>query len=183
MQELLNNTKKELESTLARLVADISVIHSARANPALVENILVPAYGNKMPLRELASFSVPDARTIIVQPWDVSMLPEIQNAFVSSNFGFGVTVDEKFVRLTLPQLSEERRDEILKILGRKVEDTRIGVRRVRDHAMKSLEDMEKSKVISQDMKFRTRDGVQKLIDDFNKKILAAEEKKAQEISG
>jgi len=183
MQELLNNTKKELESVLARLVSDISVIHSARATPALVENIMVPAYGNKMPLRELASLSTPDARTIIVQPWDTSVLSEIQNAFTSSNFGFGVAVDEKFIRLTMPQLSEERRGEILKVLGRIVEDSRISVRRVRDHAMKATEEMAKSKLISEDMKFRTRDGVQKLVDEFNKKILATEEKKAQEITG
>ncbi len=183
MQELLNNTKKELESMLARLVADISVIHSARATPALVENILVSVYGNRMPLRELASLAAPDARTIVIQPWDLSILLEIQNALVTSNPGFGVTVDEKFVRLTLPQLSEERRHEILKILGRKVEDTRVSVRRVRDHAMKSIEDMERSKLISEDMKFRTRDGVQKIVDEFNKKILAAEDKKAQEIKG
>lgn len=183
MQELQNNIKKELEAVLSRVTAEIAVLHSTRATPALVENIPVAAYGGKMPLKQVASLSVPDARTIIVQPWDTSLMPEIQKAIQASNLGMGSAVDEKFIRLNMPQLSEERRREVIKILGKKIEEGRISIRKVRDHAIKALEEQEKKKEISEDEKFRSKDTIQKIIDEFNKRASDLEEKKTREIEG
>src|SRR3989344_7563041 len=106
MQEYQSNLKRDLDAIFLRLSEDLIAMHSARATPAIVENIKVPAYGSTLPLKELASLSAPDARTIVVQPWDSSVLLEIQNALASTHSGFGIAVDEKFIRLTLPQMSE-----------------------------------------------------------------------------
>ena len=181
MQEYQNNLKKELDSVFARLAEDLATMHSARATPALVENIKVPAYGGTLPLKELASLSAPDARTIVVQPWDASVLPEIQNPLSQSHSGFGISVDEKFIRLTLPQMSEERRREVLKVLGKRVEEARIAIRHMRDRFMKSIEDAERKKEISEDDKFRTKQALQKTVDEYNKKIQDLESKKENEI--
>lgn len=181
MSDLQNNLKKELDAHVARLSSDMSLFHASRATPALVENILVAAYGQKMPLKELASLATPDARTILVQPWDLSIIAEIQNAIATSNLGMGTAVDEKFIRLTMPQLSEERRKETIKLVGKRVEEARISVRHVRDSAMKSIEEAEKRKEISEDEKFRQREAVQKIIDQCNKNILDLEAKKVRDI--
>jgi len=177
----LGSIKKDLDSLFVRLSSDVSLLHSQRATPALIENILVPAYGQKMPLKELASLTTPDARTIIVQPWDASVLGEIQNAIFASQAGFGMSVEEKFIRLTMPQLSDERRKEVIRQLGKRVEESRISVRRVRDVAMKSIEESEKKKEISEDQKFRDKESIQKVIDEYNKKILDLESRKIKDI--
>lgn len=183
MQDLPNKVKKELELLFAHVTKEVSLLHVSRATPALVEHLSVAAYGGKMPLVQVASIATPDARTILVQPWDTALIPEIQKAVQNSNLGMGLSVDEKFVRLTMPQLSEERRREITKVLGRKIEEARINARKVRDSAMKELEGAEKAKSISQDEKFRLKDGVQKVIDEYNENVHNLEEKKEREISG
>ncbi|MDA1334666.1 MAG: ribosome-recycling factor [bacterium] len=181
MSDFQNNTKKDLEPILDHLNQEISVLHSSRATPALVENIQVDAYGSKLPIKEVASLATPDARTIVVQPWDPTMLGPLQTAIELSKLGMGMSVDEKFIRLTMPQLSEERRRETIKVLGKKVEESRIAVRRIRDKVVKSIEDAEKSKEISEDVKSREKDAVQKIINECNKKIAGIEEHKAKEI--
>lgn len=183
MQDFHNSARRDLEAILGKFMADISVLHSSRATPALVENITVSAYGQKLPLKELASLSAPDARTIVVQPWDLSILAEIQKAIVDSHLGMGSATDEKFIRLTMPQLSQERRREIIKVLGGKTEEARISMRRIRDHVLKSLEDAQRKKEISEDEKFRSKEAVQKLIDEYNARVLEGEAKKVREIEG
>jgi ribosome recycling factor len=176
-----NDIKNELEGIVARLSREIALLHSSRATPALVENILVSVYGQKMPINQVASLSAPDARTIIVQPWDTSILNEIQKAIELSHLGMGSSVDEKFIRLTMPQLSQERRKEILKVLGKTVEEARISVRRARDHHSKIIEEAEKNKEMSKDEKFRRKEALQKTVDEFNARIAALEAQKSQEI--
>ncbi len=183
MQEFVSNTKKDFENILAHLAREISTLHVSRATPALVEGIIINVYGQKMPLNQVASLSAPDARTIIVQPWDASILAEIQKGITESHISFSSSVEEKFVRLTMPQLSEERRREIIKHLGKKVEEARISIRRVRDQVQKSIEESERAKEISEDQKFRSKDSLQKLVDEYNKKIADIESKKINEIEG
>ena len=183
MQELYNKVKQELESVLGHVTGEVSMLHSTRATPALVEHILVTASNSKMPLNQVASLSTPDAKTILVQPWDLALLPEIQKAIVASSLGMGSAVDEKFIRLTMPQLSEERRREVIKVLGKKIEEARVTIRKVRDHAVERLEEREKNELISQDEKFRGKDAVQKIIDEFNGRAADLEEKKIKEIEG
>jgi len=182
MQDLQNKVKKELESIVHRLTAEVALLHSGRATPALVEHVQVQAYGGKMPLREIASLSAPDAKTILVQPWDVSLLGDIQKALETAHRGLGMVVQETHVRLTLPMLSEERRKEILKLLGKKTEEARIAVRRVRDQAGKTLEETERNKEISEDQKFRAKETLQKIIDEYNTRIADIEQKKNADIS-
>ncbi len=182
MQDYQNNIKRELDLLAQRLSEDVASMHASRATPALVENVRVPAYGSTLPLKELASISAADARTLIVQPWDSGALAEIQNALAQSHSGFGVTADEKFIRVTIPQLSEERRREIIRALGKRVEEARIAVRSARDRAMKSLEEAERAKEISEDVKFRTKQAIQKIVDEYNKKSEDLQAKKEAEIA-
>ena len=183
MPDLPNKIKKEFDSIVAFLAREIAFLHASRATPALVENIEVLAYGQKMPLKQLASLSVSDARTLLVQPWDSGTLQEIQKAILNSNLGMGVSVEEKYIRLSLPQLSEERRKETIKVLGKKVEEARISMRRVRDREIKLLEEAERKKEISEDQKFREKNIIQELVDEYNAKILELEKKKTEEIVG
>ncbi len=183
MQDFRDNTKKELVGITGRLAGEIALLHSSRATPALVEHITVSAYGQKLPLNQVASLSTPDARTILVQPWDSSILAEIQKAIEASSVSLGVVPDEKFIRLTMPQLSEERRGEIVKALGKKIEEARISVRKVRDRVSKSFEEAFRAKEISEDEKFRSKEALQKIIDECIGAIRAMEEKKSKEILG
>lgn len=181
MQDFQSSAKKDLEQITTRCAGDIMLLHSARATPALVEDIFVIAYNQKMPLKQVASLSTPDARTIMVQPWDAGLLPDIRKAIESSSLGMGIVPDEKGIRLTLPQLSEERRLEILKALGKKVEEVRIAIRRVRDHALKTIEEAFRANEISEDQKFRFKNELQKLIDMYVNRINDMEAKKSEEI--
>ena len=183
MPDFRTEIKKELEGITARLAADVALIHSARATPALVENLQVEIYGQKMPLNQVASLSAPDARTIIVQPWDPTALSHIRKAIENSSLGMGIIPDEKFLRLVLPQLSTERRAEILKTIGKKVEETRISIRRVRDHASKAIEGSFRAKELSEDEKFRRKESLQKTIDETIGVVGALEERKTKEIEG
>lgn len=164
-----------------RLAEELAVLHTSRATPALVEDVPVEAYGQRMPIKSIASLSTPDARTIVVQPWDAHMLKDIQKAIEAAHLGLSSSVDEKSVRLVMPQMSEERRREILKVLGKKVEEARIAVRRIRDSAHKTIDDMEKKKEISEDQKFRSKDALQKIVDENNKKIQDLETQKSRDI--
>ncbi len=181
MQELQNNLKHELEAVLGHATSLVAALHSSRATPALVEDIFVMAYDSKMPLKQVASLSTPDARTIVVQPWDTALLGDIQRAIAGAGLGMSSTAEEKCVRLTMPQLSEERRHEAIKTLGKIIEESRVTMRRARDRAMKTLEEKERGKEISEDEKFRTKDAVQKIIDGYMGKLSELESKKTEEI--
>jgi ribosome recycling factor len=183
MQDYQNDTKKELESVVAHLKKELTLIHATRANPVLVEDIAVSVYGQKMKIKELASLSTPDAKTLVIQPWDTGVIQELQKAIQNSNLGMSMAVEEKYIRLTMPQLSEERRHEVLKVLRKKIEEARISVRRVRDAKVKAIEEAERTKSISEDEKFRSKEKIQKLVDEVNLTIKDSENKKATEIGG
>lgn len=183
MQDFRTEAKKELDSIVVRLTADITLLHASRATPALVEDLSVQVYGQRMPLKQVASLSTPDARTIIVQPWDAGVLPEIRKAIESSHLGMSIVPDEKFLRLIMPQLSSERRAEILKVLGKRMEESRIAMRRIRDHAIKTIEEAFRAKEMSEDEKFRQKDALQKVIDAASSTMSDLEKRKVKEIEG
>lgn len=183
MQDFRTEAKKELDNIIVRLTADTSVLHASRATPALVEDLSLQVYGQRMPLNQVASLSTPDARTIIVQPWDASTLPEIRKAIENSHLGMSIVPNEKFLRLIMPQLSSERRAEILKVLGKKIEESRIAMRRMRDRSIKTIEEAFRAKEMSEDEKFRQKDALQKIIDAAGSAIRTLEERKIKEIEG
>lgn len=167
MSELL---KPKLNNILEHLKNESASLRTGRASPALVEDLEVEYYGAKTPLKALASIASPEPRQIVIQPWDKNVLGPIQKAIQSSPLGINPIAGKDMIRLVIPSLTEERRKELIKLLGRHLEDARIQVRREREDALKEIDRKEKAKEISEDEKFRKKDEIQKMVDEANKKI-------------
>lgn len=181
MEDIYTRVTKELAGILAWLQGEVATLRTGRATPALVENIEVDYYGVKTPLKHVASLSVPDARTITIQPWDKAALEPIQKALEASSVNLVPIADKDTIRLALPALTEERRRELLKLLGTKTEEARVRSRKVRDEAWRAAQERERSKQIREDEKFRAKDELQKRMDEFNKKLEEMKGRKEKEI--
>ncbi len=173
--------KVKLVKTVERLRSEIASLRTGRASSALVENIEVDYYGTKTPLKALAAISVPGPKELLIQPWYKASLQPIEKAIRESELGLSPAVDKDLIRLTVPPLTEERRKELLKVLGRHVEDARIHVRREREETLKETDRKEKAKEISEDEKFRQKNEIQKAVDEANKKIEEVSATKEKEI--
>lgn len=157
-------------------------IRTGRATPALLDRVQVEAYGSKLPINQLATLGIEDARTLRIVPFDVSQGKEIERAIVASNLGVSVGVDDRGLRVSFPELTSERREQLLKLVNQKLEDARVSVRKARDGAWDDIQAQAKRKEISEDDKFRYKDEMQKIIDDGNKLIEDSAAKKRAELS-
>ncbi|KKS37455.1 MAG: Ribosome-recycling factor [Parcubacteria group bacterium GW2011_GWA2_42_14] len=166
----MESLKEKLNKIIEHFKSEIAVLRTGRATPALVENLPVDYYGTKTPLKALASISTPDPRQILIQPWDKGALQPIEKAIQVSQLGLNPAVDGVYIRLNLPQLTEERRKDLIKLLGQKAEETKISVRKTREEALREVDEQEKKKEISEDEKFRKKSEAQKTVDEINKKI-------------
>ena len=160
----------KMKKAFDSVIREFSEVRTGRANPLLVEGIYVDYYGTPTLLKQLASISAPDAHLLVIQPWDLSVIPEIEKAILKSNLGITPSNDGKVVRLSVPQLSKERRQELAKVIHKKAEDGRISLRTIRRDAKELLEKLEKDKAISEDDKFRSIDELQKQIDKYTAKV-------------
>ncbi|MFY9462946.1 MAG: ribosome recycling factor [Candidatus Sungiibacteriota bacterium] len=175
----MNDLKQKMDSIFAHLREEMASLRTGRATSALVEHIEVDYYGVKTPLKALAAIAVPDARQIVIQPWDKNAVQPIERAIQASALGLAPITDHDAIRLTIPQLTEDRRRDLGKLLGKMIEDARIRMRRDRDNALKEIENKCKAKEIGEDERDRQKKGAQKIIDEANKKIedmTAAKEK-------
>ncbi|MCL0057147.1 ribosome recycling factor, partial [Dehalococcoidia bacterium] len=143
---------------------------TGRASPSLLEHIRVDYYGTPTPLNQLAGISAPEARMLIIQPWDRAIVPAIEKAIIKSDLGLNPSSDGNAIRLVIPQLSEERRKELVRVVRKKVEERRIAVRNVRREALEKLRAMEREKEISQDEEKRALNQLQALTDRFIEKV-------------
>ncbi|OHA05010.1 MAG: ribosome recycling factor [Candidatus Sungbacteria bacterium RIFCSPLOWO2_01_FULL_47_10] len=166
----METLKEKLNKVIDHLKSEIVSLRTGRASPALVEDLQVDYYGVKTPLKAVASISTPDPKQIVIQPWDKAALQPIEKAIQQSQLGLNPVVDGAQVRLMLPQLTEERRKDLIKILKQKMEEARISVRKTREEALREVDILEKKKEISEDEKFRKKQDVQKMVDETNKKI-------------
>lgn len=155
--------------------SDIASVRTGRATPALVEDLPVDAYGQKMTIKELASISTPEPRTVVIQPWDKGVLEAIGTAIQKSSVGLAPIVDGDLIRMTIPSLTEERRKEFIKLLKSKTEDARVKIRHAREEIHKKFADM------SKDEEFRAKEDLQKIVDEYNHKIEELEKKKEGEL--
>src|SRR3989338_3520363 len=171
----MDNEKIKFEWIVEHYKTDISSIRSGRATPAFVEDIVADAYGQKMKLKELASISVPEPRTIAIQPWDKGVLEAISKALQQSNLGMNPIADGDLIRLNMPALTEERRKEFIKLLKQKTEHAHIQIRKLREDIMRSFADL------SEDEIFRSKADLQKVVDDYNRKLEDLEKKKEGEL--
>lgn len=180
-KEFIDKIKPEFEKAYKFLEGEISKIRTSRASPALVEDIPVDAFGSKFTVKQLGAISTPQTNQIAIQPWDTSYIEPIQKAIANSGLGMSSAVDKNLIRLSLPLLTEEYRHQLTKTLGEKAEHCRQTLRRFREDAWNKIQDAQKAKQISEDDKFRGKDDLQKLIDEYNEKIKNLVEKKKQEL--
>ena len=173
--------EEELEKISNSFKIEISTISVGKATPLLVEDIIVNYYGNKTPLKQIATISIPDIRNIIIQPWDKKQLKEIEKAINTARLGLNAVNDGDKIRITIPQPTEEKRKETVKHLYSMLEKAKISVRAARENAMKKIKKMEKDKLISEDDRFSKQEEIQKVIDKYNKKLEEKAEKKKNEI--
>ena len=172
---------EKMQSPIEHLEKELAVIRTGKASSALVESVMVECYGQTMPIRELATIATPDARLITVQPWDKSIINNIEKGLLNANIGITPINDGEMIRLQLPQMSSERRDELVKTLNQKAEESRIGIRNIRKEYHNAIRDAEKSRAVSEDFAKRLSDVLQKFTDKFIKVIDEKQEKKTSEL--
>lgn len=180
-KEFIDKGKPELEKTFKFLEGELAKIRTSRASPALVEDIEVSAFGSKFTLKQLGAISTPQVNQIVIQPWDISYIEPIEKAIAQSGLGMSSAVDKNVIRLNLPMLTEEYRLALGKILNEKAEQARQVIRRQREDVWNKIQAAQKAKEISEDDKFRGKDELQKVVDDYNEKIKNLVEKKKQEL--
>lgn len=182
VKEIIHDTETKMKKTVEATQREFSVIRTGRASSALVDGMRVDYYGAPTPLKQLAAVSTPDARLIVIQPWDKTILAEIEKTVLKSDIGITPTNDGKVIRLSIPPLTTERKSELDKILKKIAEDGRVSIRTARHTAVETVRKSEKDKVITEDERFKAQDEIQKLTDKYIKEIdslLAAKEKEVQ----
>ncbi len=179
--EIINKRKDDLEKSIEHLKLEMGKIRTGRANPSMVEDLLVDYYGTKTPMKQIASINTPEPRLIVIQPWDKGALTAIEAAIRESDLNLNPNNDGILVRINIPMLTEERRKEMVKMLNQKAEEGRIAVRTIREEIWKEIQDAEKRGEISEDDKFRGKDKLQEIVDEYNKKIEEVRTKKEAEI--
>jgi ribosome recycling factor len=167
---VLSEVSVKMDRAVDAFKRDLTQLRTGRATPALVENIEVDYYGSLTPLKQIASISTPDARAIMIQPWDANALREIERSLMTSEMGFNPSNDGSTISVPIPQLTAERRQEMVKLLKGKIEDGKVSVRNVRRDGLESLRKLEKEKSISQDDGRRAQDQLQKTTDGHTKQI-------------
>jgi ribosome recycling factor len=183
IDRIYRESKKKMEAAIESIKHQFATMRTGRAHPGLVEAVRVDYYGTKTPIKQLANISTPDPRSIVIQPWDKSSMEFIEKAIMTSDVGITPVNDGKVIRLSMPQLTHERREELVKVIHRIAEEGRISVRNARHHAIDEAAKMEKDNKMTEDDKFTTKDKVQKLTDEYVKKIDTVLSEKEKEIEG
>src|SRR5258708_12427433 len=159
LEEILHETEEKMTKTEEVVQHEFSGVRTGKASPSLVENIVVEAYGSQMRIRELAGITTPEPRMLMIQPWDASTVHAIEKAIQKSNLGLNPAVDKKFIRIVLPELSQERRQEFIKIVKKMAEDGRVAIRHVRRYALRQLKNDAKAAVVTGDQVGEAGEGV------------------------
>jgi ribosome recycling factor len=181
VKEIIEKKRPEIEKTLEYFKEELSQIRTGRASSALVENLLVDYYGARSPIKQVATISIPEPRTIVISPWDKGSLIYIEKAIKESQLNLTPNNDGNVIRINLPALTEDRRKEFTKLLNQKAEEARIAVRKHREDAWEEIQAAEKSGKIGEDDKFTGKNKLQEVIDEYNAKIEEIRTKKEQEI--
>jgi ribosome recycling factor len=178
---VLKDLETRMQAAVDVLTREFAGVRTGRANAALLDGVRVEAYGVLTPINQVASTSVPDPRTIVIQPWDASQMKEIEKGILKSDLGLTPSNDGKVIRLTMPTLTEERRKQLAKTVGKFAEDARVAIRNVRREANDKLKALAKDKKISEDEERRGHDQIQKTTDRFTARVEELAKKKEQEV--
>ena len=181
LQELRNKTNERMQNAIDALKKEFIGIRTGRASTGLLDGIVVNYYGTMTPLQQLASLNIPESRQIAIQPWEQKIIPEIEKAIMKSDLGLTPMNDGKLIRINIPVLTEERRKQLVKIVKKRSEDSKIAVRNIRRDSNEELKKLEKEKHISEDDVKKEHDEVQKITDFYIKKVDELLEHKEKEI--
>ncbi len=182
--EVIEQLKAKMESSVEAFKRELTKIRTGRASLSLLDDVKVDAYGSTLPLNQVGTITIPESRQIVIQPWDPQMLPHIEKAIMASDLGLTPVNDGKVIRLNIPQLTEERRRELVKQVKKVAEEFRVAIRNVRREANDTFKKMKKDKEISEDEMFRLQEEAQKATDAFIKQIdeiAAGKEKEVMEV--
>jgi ribosome recycling factor len=180
-KDIIEMYTESMTSAVTHLEKEAMKLRTGRANPAVLEDLQVDCYGVDTPIKQIANISVPEARQLLVQPWDKSNLEAMEKSIVDADLGANISNDGIAVRLTFSPMTEENRKDLVKILGTKAEDARVGVRTAREDAWKEIQQLEKTSDITEDEKFAGKDALQEVVDEYNQKIETLRIKKEEEI--
>lgn len=181
MEKLYSKTKEKMEKCLTSLERDYSAIRAGRANPAVLDKVMVDYYGVPTPINQMAAISVPEARLLVVQPWDASTLKEIEKAINTADIGINPQNDGKVIRLAFPQLTQEHRKSLQKDISKRGEEAKVAIRNVRRDSMDDLKKMKKDNEITEDDQKNGEKKLQDITDDFIKQAEAITNKKEEEV--
>lgn len=166
IDEVYTEANTKMHSAVEALKKDLAAVRTGRANAGILEHVQIDYYGTIMPLNQIAGISIPEARLIVIQPWDKHALTAIEKAILKSNLGLTPSSDGNVIRLTIPQLTEDRRKELVKMVNARVEDCRIEIRNIRRETIETLRALEKERELSEDDRKRASDQIQKITDGF-----------------
>lgn len=181
LTEVYEDAGDRMEKCLEALKREFTKVRTGRASTSLLDGIRVDYYGTPTPLAQMATISTPEARLILIQPWDNQVIADIEKAILKSELGLNPMNDGKVLRIAIPPLTEERRKDLVKIVGKMAEDSRVAVRNVRRDSNDMIKDLKKEKEISEDDSFKGQDEIQKITTDFIKKVDDIFETKEKEI--
>ena len=176
-----DESSKRMDKSLVHLAEEFDAVRAGRANPKVLDRITVEYYGSETPLNGVATISSPDARTLVIQPWDTTLLKEIQKAILSSELGINPQNDGKVIRLIFPQLTEERRKELTKQVKKYAEDAKVAMRNIRRDGMDYVKKLKKDSAITEDEQKKAEKELQDMLDKFTKKVDEATAAKEKEL--
>lgn len=183
MQYNFSNLKTELKKIEEFLSKEYNQLNVGRASPMVLDGVSVESYGSYMPIKNVASVSIEDPKTLRIAPWDKGQLKDIERAIMASNLGLSVATDESGIRVIFPQLTTETRQTLVKVLKEKMEEARISVRREREKVWEDVQEKEKEGKMTEDERFGAKDALQKIVDETNINLEAIFEKKEKEVMG
>lgn len=181
LTELYQDTESKMDKTLESLGRELATIRTGRASLSILDGISLEYYGSQSPLNQVATLSVPESRLIVIQPWDPSVIKDIEKAIMRSDLGLTPNNDGKVIRIPIPPLTEERRMQLVKLVKKCGEEAKIAMRNIRRDAISDAKEFEKEKVISEDELHRAQDEIQKITDRLIEKVDELIEKKEKEV--
>ncbi len=177
----ISSVKTQFDKTIDHLKSELGSIRTGRAHPSLVENMVVEYYGSKTPLIQLASINTPDSHSITIQPWDKNSLAAIEKSIRNSDLDLNPVNEGEIIRIPIPPLTEERRKELIKIVGKKIEEAKVGIRNTREDTWRSIKEEKNQGTISEDEMYKNQKELQSVVDEYNDTIQQIGDKKEKDI--
>lgn len=184
IKDVLLETEDKMKKTIEIMRRDYSTLRAGRANPSILDRVNVDYYGTPTPINQLANVSAPEPRLLTVQPWDKSIVPAVEKAILKSDLGLNPSSDGSVIRIVIPQLTQERRNDLLKVIRKKAEETRVSIRNIRRDMNEKIKALEKAKTATEDETKKAQDDIQKETDKFIREtdhVLEAKEKEIMEV--